>query len=244
MTTRVKPTKVVITEDLLMFTDSKYPYIYCPKTSAEELFGHQGDVVNKEGVRIFISRGYADPQLGHYVYLLVDHKLWMTTDKQEKGSMRLAALECPFNARVYIGGLGLGLILLELAHFKKAKEVMVVERDLRVIKIVEPIIRKWFDKHYPDFKLTLIYGDAVEEIDKHGLWDWIFFDIWSDGSGHRQGEPKPEDVREKAKNFLTPRGQVTIWTMVVEKMRETHLDTETQEKVDKLFDIIKNPLHP
>lgn len=234
LTTR-DPTTIVMREDLMMFTDGKYPEQYCPRTSAEELFGHQGDILKENGVRIFISRGFAKKTYGQYVYLLVDKTMWMTTDEQELQVMQRAVQECPSNARVYVGGLGLGLILLELAHSKKASEVVVVEREPRVIKYVEPIIRKWFNSHYPEFKWTVLQGDAVEEVAKHGLWDWIFIDIWSDGDGSREGEPKPQEVQTKAQAYLTEKGRVTIWTMVVKAERESHIKPEDRARIEQMF---------
>ena len=239
MLTHLNPTKIVVKEDLLMFTDGQYPEKYCPKTSAEELFGNQGLVINKNGVKIFISRGMGNKFDGHYVYLYVDGSPWMTTEKQEHESMELALKQCPENARVFIGGLGLGLILLKLAQSKKAREVLVVEREQRVISVVEPIIRRWFIVHYPDFNWKVICGDALEEVGKHGKWDWIFFDIWSNAYSVQKDEPTPEDVQTKAKPFLTERGRLTIWTMVVKEMRESKISPEVRAKVDRLFSMVK-----
>jgi len=244
LTTQVNPTKIVIKEDLLMFTDGEYPKKYCPKTSAEELFGNQGVVIYQNGVKIFISRGWRDKNEGHYVYLCVDGRLWMTTDGEETESMELAVKQCPENARVYIAGLGLGLILLKLAQSKKSKEVLVVERDQRVIDIVEPKIRKWFKVHYPEFNWKVICGDATSEIEKHGKWDWIFFDIWSDADVTHKDEPKPEDIQVKATPFLTEKGKLTIWTMVVKEMRESRVSPELKAKIDHMFDMIKNQQLP
>jgi spermidine synthase len=163
----------------------------------------------------------------------------MTTEKQEHESMELALKECPENARVFIGGLGLGLILLKLAQSKKAREVLVAEREQRVISVVEPIIRRWFKVHYPDFNWKVICGDALEEVGKHGKWDWIFFDIWSNAYSAQKDEPTPEDVKTKAKPFLTERGRLTIWTMVVKEMRESKISPEVRAKVDRLFSMVK-----
>jgi len=217
--TELNPTRIVVREDLLMLTEGQYPYKYCPKTSAEELFGHQGDIVNENGVRIFVSRGWADRNYGHYVYLIVDKKLWMTTDKDENESIMEAVKECPNNARVFIAGLGLGLVLLHLAKSRKAREVLVVEIEPRVIKYVEPRVRKWLSKHYPDFNWKVICGNALEEVSKHGKFDWIFFDIWS-GRNPRKGEPSEDEVISKALPYLTPRGKLTLWTRVVRKIEE------------------------
>lgn len=237
--TRLNPTKIVVREDLLMFSYGQYPEKYCPKTSAEELFGTQGVILNEKGIRIFISRGFADLNFGHYVYLWADKRLWMTTDKEETESMRTAVQHCPQSARVYIAGLGLGLILLELAHSKKAKEVMVVERDPRIIEIVEPIIRKWFDSHYSEFKWIVLCGDALQEVEKHGLWDWIFFDIWENAHQIKADEPTEEQVKMKATPFLTEKGNLSIWTMVVKEMQDARIDPKMKAKFDKLFDLAK-----
>jgi len=222
-----------------MFSHGQYPQKYCPRTSAEELFGTQGVVLNEKGIRIFISRGFADLNFGHYVYLWADKRLWMTTDKEETESMRTAVQYCPQNARVYIAGLGLGLILLELAHSKKAREVLVVERDPRIIEIVEPFIRKWFDSHYPEFKWTVTCGDALEEVEKRGLWDWIFFDIWENAHQIKADEPTEEQVKMKATPFLTEKGKLSIWTMVVKEMQNARIDPKLKAKFDKLFDLAK-----
>lgn len=239
--TQINPTAIVLKEDLLMFTNGQYPQKYCPKTTAEELFSDKGLVINHDGVKIFISRGWCNKNKGHYVYLLVDGKLWMTTDYEETESMELAVKQCPQNAKVYIAGLGLGLILLKLAQSKKTKEVLVVERDQRVIDIVEPIIRRWFNVHYPHFNWNVIHGDALEEIEKHGKWDWIFFDIWSDADATHKDEPQPEVVQAKATPYLTEKGRLTIWTMVVKEMRQAKVSPELKAKIDRMFNVIKPP---
>lgn len=240
LVTEINPTKIVIKEDLLMFTDNKYPELYCPKTTLEELYGKQGYILHKEGVKIFISRGFSNPQNGHYIYLYVDRKLWMTTEKKEAESMQEAVKECPENARVFIAGLGLGLILLELAQSKKAREVIVVEREPRVIKFVEPIIRKWFEQHYATFNWKVLCGDAVEEVSKHGLFDWIFFDIWSDSIVSDKNEPDPESVLAKALSYRTVKGKVTVWTMVAMQIEDAKIDPEIKAKIDHMFDATKS----
>lgn len=237
MFTELNPTTIMLREDLLMFTNSEYPDKYCPQTTAEELVGNQGTIINQEGIKIFISRGFSNKEYGHYVYLHVDKKGWMTTNHQELESMQYAVANCPENARIFIGGLGLGLILLVLAHSKKAKEVLVVEKEARIIKYVEPIIRQWFDVHYQEFNWSVLHGDAVIEIEKHGLFDWIFFDIWSDKYGNCIDESNPDEVHAKAEQFLTPRGHLSIWTKIVEEIRTAKIDLRLDEVIKRFFEI-------
>jgi len=230
VTTTLNPTKIVVREDLLMLTEGLYPKMFCPKTTAEELFGNQGVVVNRNGIKILVSRGWQPPEYGHYVYLCVDKKLWMTTDFQERTSMKLSVKQCPLNARVFIGGLGLGLVLLYLAKSRKTREVIVVEREPRVIKEVEPRVRKWLTVHYPSFQWKVICGDALEEVTKHGKFDWIFFDIWSNKTPRRD-EPTEKEVKIRAKPYLSRRGKLTLWTEVAREMENRRYSKKTQKLV-------------
>jgi len=80
------PTKIVPREDLLMLTYGEYPRGLFPLTSCEELV--KFPILAKEkDFKVFISRGWASPEYGHYVYLNFDKKAWMTTDEAEMKSM-------------------------------------------------------------------------------------------------------------------------------------------------------------
>jgi len=106
--------------------------------------------------------------------LIIDSKLpaVMNTSIEEHFSMLTSAQECPDNARVFIGGLGLGLILLYLNHLGKAKDVVVCEIDDRVIHLLGEQITGYFDT-----PIQIIHGDAFEEIKKHGKFDWVYVDL-------------------------------------------------------------------
>lgn len=117
-------------------------------------------------------------ECGELVYqLFIDEKEVMTTKIFEHSQMKNAVEECPENARVFIGGLGFGLILLYLAESKKAKEVIMCEIDQRVIDKFGGTITNYLKENYPDFNLKIIKGDTYEEIKNHGLFDWIYFDL-------------------------------------------------------------------
>lgn len=80
------------------------------------------------------------------------------------------------NGNVFIGGLGIGLIVFPLLRDKDIKSVTIMELDEGLISILEPI----FKKHDPDNKLTIIHGNVFESNDLIGdkKFDSIYFDIW------------------------------------------------------------------
>lgn len=85
--------------------------------------------------------------------------------------------ECPSGARTFIGGLGLGLVLLALAHHRKANEIIVCEKDpTNVSEFASPILNYFADK-YPGISLQIIQGDVAVEVTKHGSFDWILMDL-------------------------------------------------------------------
>lgn len=103
--------------------------------------------------------------------LVIDDKLpaVMNTSVKEHFSMFTSAEECPNNARVFIGGLGLGLILLYLG---KAKEVVVCEIDNRVTHLLGERIT-----NYLNIPVEIVKGNAFEEINNHGKFDWVYIDL-------------------------------------------------------------------
>jgi len=198
-------TKVRAREDLLMLTDEQYPKRYCPRTSYEELYP---EVIEQVGeARLMIGRGFENPKEGHKALLYTKRGHTMDTNYNERQSMKGAVAWCPLKAKVFIGGLGLGLILLYLAKTHKSKEVTICEIDPDVIKLVEPRLRRWFDAHYPDFSWKVIQGDALQEVLKEGPYDWVFMDIWK----HSNEIELMQRAEEVAKRNLTARGRVTCW---------------------------------
>ncbi len=230
-------TKVQVREDLLMLTGGQYPEAFCPRTNAEEIHGVL--VARKLGgstggwARILIGRGFTPARHGHKAYLLRRRKnvspegkvTWRTdylmdTSYVERQSMRGAVAWCPRNARVFVGGLGLGLILLNLAKSGRSREVVVGEIDPTIIGLMSPILRRWFNAHYPDFRWRVVRGDALETVRLGEPYDWIYMDIWSnsnttanrpDGTYGNLAEPMIDAARDAAESNLAPGGRITCW---------------------------------
>lgn len=223
--TRRSITKVYPREDLLMLTYGEYPRKYCPRTSVEEVVGVE--VERKGKARLLIGRGFEPPWQGHKAVLTINRSVFMTTSYRERMGMRGAVAWCPPNAKVFIGGLGLGLVLLYLAKTNKAKEVVVCEISKDVIELITPRLEYWFSKHYPSFNWTVIQGDAVEEVLKGGPYDWIFMDIWQTPS-----LSEIEPVERIAKQNLSERGRVTCWMLSTLRRRK-------REKISLRFSFLK-----
>jgi len=134
------------------------------------------------------------------VHLIIDGQDVMSSSRSEHTCMEKAVAKCPENARVLVGGLGYGMVLLYLAESKKTKEVIIIEIDDRVLKLFENPISSYLKNNYPDFTFKIIKGDIHEEMNKHGLFDWVYTDIT---------EGMPPKLRESALKALTPNGIFT-----------------------------------
>ena len=141
-----------------------------------------------------------ESNLGKEGELWIDKQLVMSTIPQEHILMRGAVRQCPSNSRVFVGGLGLALVLLYLAESDKAVEIIVCEIDMRVIKLLSNQVSQWFADNYPNFKLVIIQGDALAEIVRHGKFDWVYIDL-STGA--------PPELEGLAQSVLTDNGVYT-----------------------------------
>ena len=211
-------TEIIIRDDLQMLSTDRYPQQFCPKTTYEEQEDHGTPIATYGDAKLFIGRKGNPADGGHYVYLYLGKELWMTTRRVERLAHGLSILyEKPLiegGSRVFVAGLGVGLILLYLALSKHTKEVIVAEIDSDVINLVEPIIRPWLAKNYPAFKWALVHGDALEEVKNHGKFDWIYFDIWK-ATKPDKSEPTVESTLEAATKHLTEDGRFTNWIEVM-----------------------------
>lgn len=115
-----------------MLTRGAYPDRCCPRTDAEELRGVL--VAQTGGAYIAIGRGFDPPQHGHKAWLRVDSTNWMSTAPKERPYAAQAARLCRPGSDAFVGGLGLGLVILWLAH--RCKSITVAEIDERVIRLV------------------------------------------------------------------------------------------------------------
>ncbi len=135
--------------------------------------------------------------------LVIDGKSVMTTSLLEHLSMARDVKECPDNARCFIAGLGLGLILLYLAKTGKSKEVVVCEIDKRVIDLLAAPIKQWLMERNPNFNLQILHADAFDKIPELGAFDWVYFDTSTMES--------EELFKQKAQTVLTKIGKYTAF---------------------------------
>lgn len=213
---RTNVTSIITRKDLAMLTSDRYPDEFCPSTTLEELEANRFPIATYGKAKMFVSRGFHPATDGHYVYLFEGSTMWMTTWKGERLCALLATMyECP-GGRVFVAGLGVGLILLYLAVSRKTTEVVVAETSEDIIRLIEPIIRPWLAREYPDFKWSIVQGDALEEVKKNGKFDWIYFDIWKDMYLLKE-DPTVDQTYEASKNHLTKRGVFSNWIDAVKR---------------------------
>lgn len=106
---------------------------------------------------------------GHYTRLVVDGVMMMSDTAMERWS-NLDFVQRA-NGRVFIAGLGLGLIIQPLLNNDNVTEIVVVEKYQDVIDLVEPKFK------HP--KLKVICADIFDfKFPKGELFDTIYFDIW------------------------------------------------------------------
>lgn len=98
------------------------------------------------------------------------------------------------HGRVLIGGLELGLILLELQKNKRIEIVTVVEKNSEVIDLVLPHLKL-------DDRFSVVKGDIFQyTFSKLTKFDTIYFDIWNSICGDNV-EEMVELKKKYAKHF-------------------------------------------
>lgn len=118
---------------------------------------------------------------GHYTRLVVDGQMMMSDTAMERLSNKYFVVNA--NGRVFVAGLGLGLIIKPLLDKESITEIVVVEKYQDVIDLVEPKLK------HP--KLKVICADIFEYKPAKGeLFDTIYFDIWPTISTENLGEMK------------------------------------------------------
>jgi len=109
---------------------------------------------------------------GKYVRLLKNNRTVMSNTPMEMTSHSEFIREA--NGKVLIGGLGLGLILLDIMDKEQVTHVEIVEKSEEVINLV------WFQLPINEDKVTCHQGDILEWWpDDNRKWDTIYFDIWT-----------------------------------------------------------------
>lgn len=108
---------------------------------------------------------------GHYTKLYVDRDLMMSDTPMERRTNKDFVNAA--HGRVFIAGLGLGLIIQAILKKKEVKEVVVIEKYQDVIDLVVP--------KFKDSRLKVVCADIFEyKLEKAEKFDVIYFDIWPD----------------------------------------------------------------
>ncbi len=122
-------------------------------------------------VRAMIN-GYGQISDGKYIRLFVGKTLMMSDTQQEINTNWEFVDEA--HGRVFIAGLGIGVILHNLKEKIKdgtVTEIVIMEKYQDVIDLVKPF--------YEDLPITYILADVLEyKPPKEEIFDTIYFDIW------------------------------------------------------------------
>ena len=122
----------------------------------------------------------------------------MSNILEEHKSMYNAAKKCSKHGRALTAGLGLGLVILYLAKMRKPKEIVVIEKEKRLVEVLQDKLIQWFSTYYPQVSIKIIVGDIYDEITKHGTFDWIYLDLID--------SPISEELHKNAKKQLNKHG--------------------------------------
>jgi hypothetical protein len=120
------------------------------------------------------------------------------------GMMGLAK-EC--KGKVFVAGLGLGIILHHLVKNKDVTQIDVLEINPDVIELVKPLIPE-------DLRINIIEGDAFKWADTHYDYDTFVFDLWvKTGEIWSENLPSKNDVMLAMVYAKThnPGAKVYIW---------------------------------
>lgn len=176
--------------------------IYKYRTDLDAIISTDPFVIyNRKGLKIQAERSKDSIEL----ILYLDGFEIMSTRKYEHDIALDAVSKCPENGRCFIGGLGFGIVPQYLAECGKSSEVIIIERDKRVLEILAPRIEKYLRGHYPKFNFKIVEGDAYDEILTNGLFDWIFIDI---------SDCTPPEFHDLSKQVLTDKGVFVPWRRI------------------------------
>ena len=119
------------------------------------------------------KQAYHAVQPGRYKRLVLTegeerHVVMSNTPMEVVTNLTAAAMA---TGRVLINGLGLGMILHHILQKPEVTEVIVVERDDHVLRLVAPTFQ-------PNEKLVIVHADAFE-YEPEGLFDFVWHDIWT-----------------------------------------------------------------
>lgn len=189
-------------DDLIMLTDGRYPDSLCPWTFSEE---SEVPIEQCGHARIYLTCTWGQAGDGYRVGLRSNGQYWMGTGLEERESIRDDASSCQRGDTALVGGLGLGIIVLELCQ-KHPSEITVYEIDQDVASLIWPKVQRWCEQRWPDVALHLCVDDVRHA---EGRWDFVFMDIWD--TANSPARPLLLEIREKAKAWVKDGGRIVCW---------------------------------
>jgi len=136
---------------------------------------------------------------GDYVQLNVDGVLMMTDTRNERNTNWDVVDQS--KGRVFIAGLGIGMICHAIAAKREVKKITVLEKSQGVIDLVAPTLPK---------KVEVIQGDIFEfKPAKETQFDTIYFDIWPDLC--TDNLPQMGKLHRRFRRHLAPDGWIDSW---------------------------------
>ena len=113
------------------------------------------------------------------------HGEWMTDNPIEQYQMLPGTRE--MRGRVLVGGLGLGIVAKRIAAREDVTEVVVVEKNRHVVKLVAPYLFRGRGGMLAAKKINVVTDDLfhyLEDSAGRQQFDTAYYDIWqSDGEG-------------------------------------------------------------
>jgi len=103
-----------------------------------------------------------------------DRTVWMSTHEAEKHTQ--AEFVAQARGRVLIAGLGLGLVTDAVLAKPEVVEVVVVELNTEVTRLMSPLLDDLEARHRAK-RFKIVYADAFRWRTR-GLFDAIYFDVW------------------------------------------------------------------
>jgi hypothetical protein len=212
-------TKVIPYEEILMLTGGQYPRRYCPRSNTEET---RGVVVEERGeLSLKVGRGFEQARWGHKAFLTETDPqgrvhYQMDTGLRERRMVYGSLRWIPPKANVLVAGLGLGVVVLNLA--KKPRGIHIVEVNTAVRDLIWHRLTRWCEaKHYPG-ELSLEINDIQTHLrfTTH-LYDIIYLDIWD--HMEKTSLADVEALEALARRRLKLGGRVITWARKTLKKR-------------------------
>lgn len=177
-----------------------------------------------------------------YLALLENDTIWMCITPNEMNTMKPAIEKA--KGRVLVLGLGLGYYPFMISLKDDVEEIVVVEKDKRIIDIfnanIAPNIR--------NSKITVVNDDAYSYLEKNNNFDMVFADLWhnpEDGITHYVKLKKLENKINKPFSYWLEPSLIQMFRRCIITILQEYFEGYTQDNylfaesdIDKLINEI------